>query len=158
MRSKPASMLGSEIAWRKAIASSRARASTIVLVHHRDEPLEQMVAVGRTRARLGMVLHAEHGAAGAGEPLVAAVEQADMGHLDAGGQRLAVHREAMILAGDLDPPGGELLDRLVGAAMAAIELVGPPTQCQSEQLVTEADAEQRQIGIEHAPDRGNRVF
>ena len=39
-------------------------------------------------------------------------------------QRLVVHREAVVLAGDLDPPGREVLHRLVGAAMAAVELVG----------------------------------
>ena len=55
-------------------------------------------------------------------------------------------------------PGGEVLHRLVGAAMAALQLVGLRAQRQRQQLVAEADAEHRHAGLQHAADRRHRVF
>src|SRR5216683_7601128 len=49
------------------------------LFHHRDEPSEEIVAVPRSRARLGMVLHGKDLLPFDAQPLVAAVEQRDMG-------------------------------------------------------------------------------
>src|ERR1700709_1639148 len=118
MASGPAPMM------RRDLMSVRFGICSGLLAHHGDEPVEQMMAVARTRARLGMVLHREGALRGRRAAFVAAVEQADMGDADALGQRLVVHREAVILAGDLDLSGREILHRLIGAAMAEIELVG----------------------------------
>ena len=57
------------------------------------------------------------------------------------------HGEAVVLARDLDPPGREVLDRVVGAAVAEAQLVGLEADGAAEQLVAEADAEDR-----HAAD------
>jgi hypothetical protein len=54
------------------------------------------------------------------------------------------HREAVVLARDLDPPGLEVLDRVVGAAVAERQLVGVEADRAAEQLVAEADPEDRQ--------------
>jgi hypothetical protein len=37
-------------------------------------------------------------------------------------ERFAIDREAVVLAGDLDPAGVEVLDRLLAAAMAELQL------------------------------------
>ena len=39
-------------------------------------------------------------------------------------QRFLIDGEAVVLAGDLDPAGVEIFDRLVAAAMAEFQLVG----------------------------------
>src|ERR1700730_17361411 len=53
------------------------------LGHRVDEALEQVMAVLRAGAGLGMVLHRKHRQVPQLQPLVAAVEQGDMGRLDA---------------------------------------------------------------------------
>ena len=127
-------------------------------LHHLDEPPEQIVAVARARARLGMVLHGKRRPIGAGQPLVRAVEQRHMRHLRSRRQRLRIDGKAVVLAGDLHLAGRQILHRLVGAAMAALHLVGLRPQRQRQQLVAEADAEHRHAGIQHAADRRHRVF
>ena len=105
----------------------------------------------RPRARLGMVLHRERRPVGAGDPLVGAVEQRHMRHLRVRRQRVRIHRETMVLAGDLHLPGRQILHRLVGAAMAALQLVCLRTQRQGQQLMAEADAEHRHAAIKDLP-------
>src|SRR5437660_10054909 len=90
----------------------------LALVDHLDEAVEQVMAVGRARRGLGMVLDREGRLVGAAQALVAAVEQRDVGYLYGLGQRLGDDAEAVILRRDLDLAGGDVLDRLVGAAMA----------------------------------------
>src|SRR5882724_6369049 len=122
------------------------------LFHHRDEAPEEIVAVPRPRARLGVVLHGKDLLARDAQPLVAAVEERDVGRHDAGGQALGHHHEAVILAGDLDAPGFEILDRVVGPAMAARHLRGLAAERQRQQLMAEADAEERRAGPDDVAD------
>ena len=56
-------------------------------------------------------------------------------------KRCAIDGEAVVLAGDLDAAGVEVLHRLVAAAMAELELVGLGADRPAQQLVAEADAE-----------------
>ena len=51
--------------------------------------------------------------------------------------------EAVVLGGDVDPAARQLLDRVVGAAVAEGELEGVEADRPAEQLVAEADAEDR---------------
>ena len=60
-----------------------------------------------------------------------------------------VDREAVVVGGDLDLSGGQILDRLVDATMAELQLVSAEAERTAQQLVTEADAEERVAGIEH---------
>ena len=55
----------------------------------------------------------------------------------------------MVVGGDLDLAGGQILDRLVDAAVAELELVGAEAECAAEQLVAEADAEERVAGVKY---------
>ena len=59
-----------------------------------------------------------------------------------------VNREAVIVRGDLHLAGGQVLDGLVDAAMAELELVGAEAECAAEQLIAEADAEERVAGVQ----------
>src|SRR3546814_4348723 len=56
--------------------------------------------------------------------------------------------EAVVLAGDLDLPGLQVLDRVVGAAVAHVHLLGPGAERQRQHLVAEADAEHRFAAVD----------
>src|SRR5947207_3018489 len=84
----------------------------------------KVMAVLRAGAGLGVVLHREDRLAPDRQAFVRPVEQREMRRRDPFGQAVGIDDEAVVLAGDLDLAGGEVLDRLIGAAMAAVELVG----------------------------------
>jgi len=71
-----------------------------------------------------VILDREGALGGGGDALVGAVEETFVGDYHALRESALVDGETVILAGDLDLAGGEVLYRLVGAAMAAGELVG----------------------------------
>ena len=103
-------------------------------------------------AGLRVVLHAEDRFALDLQALAGAVEQRLVGHGHAGGQAFGIDLEAVVLAGDLDLAGLQVLDRVVGAAMAVMHLAGLRAERQRQHLVAEADAEDRQIEFQHLPD------
>src|SRR3954451_19590069 len=53
----------------------------------------------------------------------------------------SLHREAVVLRGDVDSSGGEILDRVVGAAVPEGQLEGLEAYRAAQQLVAEADPE-----------------
>ena len=57
------------------------------------------------------------------------------------GQGLSQHHEAVVLRGDLDPPGGEVLNRLINSVMSELELGCPAPDGQTQELVSQTDAE-----------------
>ena len=59
------------------------------------------------------------------------------------GQRRRVDREAVVLRGDLDRAGGHVAHRVVRAVVAERHLVGLRAEDDREDLVAEADAEDR---------------
>lgn len=97
----------------------------------------------RTRAGFGMALEAERRPVSAGNTLQRAVEQRAMGRLYMGGKRGFVNRKAMILAADHHPPGVQIDHRVIAAMMAEFHFYGASAAGQPEQLMTEADPEQR---------------
>ena len=86
-----------------------------------------------------------------------AVKQRAVRWFDVIGQRRLIDRETVILAGNHDPPRGEVLYRMVGAVMAKFHLVraGPGSQCQ--QLVTEANPKHRDTFLQEDLYRTNRI-
>src|SRR5712691_9838114 len=54
-----------------------------------------------------------------------------------------VHSEAVVVAGDLDDAGPEVLHGLVHATVAVLHLVGAAAEGEGEQLMSEADTEDR---------------
>ena len=75
-----------------------------------------------------------------------------MRQLDPGRQRRCVDGEVVVLAGDLDGARGEVFDRVVGAVVPERQLDRLGAQGPAEQLVAEADAEDRHLA-EQLADR-----
>ena len=63
-----------------------------------------------------------------------------------------VYREAMILAGNENPAGGEILHRMIRAVMAELHLHGARATREAEQLMPETDSEHRDIGLRKIAD------
>ena len=74
-----------------------------------------------------MVLHAEGGALRRGDALDGAVVEVDVGDLGVG-EAVVLDGEAVVLGGDLDAAGAQVLDRLVAAAVAEFQLEGFPAE------------------------------
>ncbi len=73
-----------------------------------------------------------------------------------GSDRL-VDREAVVLAGDQHVAAGKFLHRVVCAVVAELHLDGSRAAREPEQLMAEADAENRNVGIQEFADCGDRV-
>ena len=70
-----------------------------------------------------------------------------MGDLGPAGQRVGGHGVVVVLAGDLDLPGRQAPHRVVAAVVAEGQLVRcRPPRARGQQLVAEADAEDRHLG------------
>src|SRR3954451_22744172 len=114
-----------------------------------DELVEQPQGVVGAGARLGVVLHTAGGYVEQADPLDGVVVEVHGGQLR--GAELGVDdlarrprdRKAMVLAGDRDPPGPQVLDRMVRAAVAERELERLQAGGARQQLVAEADPEDR---------------
>src|SRR6266849_11131246 len=119
--------------------------------HQLDEPLEQVVRVVRPWRGLGVVLHGEDRQLPMPHALGGAVVEVHVGFDEPGLlHRPGIHAEAVVLRGDLDAPGLEVLHGMVGAVVAELELVGAAPEGQAQDLVAEADAEDRQLADELA--------
>ena len=138
--------------------------------HHQvDEPVEQVPGVMRPGRRLGMELHRERQPVKAFQALDDAVVQAAEGDLhpaELGVGHLVqrcVDREPVIVRGHQHPPGAVIAHRLVDPVVPELQLVRAETQCPAEDLVAEADAEQRDPAGQHGPGelddliRGGRI-
>ena len=125
---------------------------------HVPEAVEEVVGVVRAGGRLGVVLHREGRDVERPQALDDVVVEPDVAHLDAAvavrAVELALDRgldgEAVVVRGDLDAAGGLVEHRLVDAAVSERQLVGAEPERAAEQLVAEADAEERQSVVEHA--------
>ena len=83
-----------------------------------------------------MVLDREGGEIPTAETFERVVVEVHVGELHVlARQRVEVYTEAVVLAGDLDLAGAKVLDRMVGAAMAELELVRRAAQGQAQNLV-----------------------
>ena len=71
------------------------------------------------------------------------VIQVDVGHLEPSGEVLRIHRVAMVLGGDGDPAGGKVLHRMIDPPVAELQLESPDATGQGEDLMAQADAEER---------------
>src|SRR6266498_3417677 len=107
------------------------------------EPLEQVPRVMRARGGLGVILDGEDGKLAVAHALNRAVVQVQMGHFDRVRQAVGIDREAVVLGGDLDLLRGQVHHRLIAAAVAEFELVRLAAKRQGQELMPEADAEDR---------------
>ena len=90
-------------------------------------------------------------------PLVRPVVQVQMGRLHRVSEGIGIRRVAVVLARDLHPPGAQVPHRMVGAVVTELQLERPPPQRQGEDLVPEADPEDRHPADEPA-DLSDRVI
>ena len=90
-----------------------------------------------------MVLNAENRQAFVPQPFERLVIQIDVAGLDVGRKPGRVDGEAMVLSRDLDLAGRLVSNRVVGAAMAELELERLGTERLAEQLMAQADPEDR---------------
>ena len=139
--------------------------------HLREEAVEEVQRVVRPGPRLGVVLDRAGARFAQPQPLDGAVVEVDVGQLGRAEVRAPAdrlvgvervlsarpdHGEAMILGGDLDAPGAQVLDRVVGAAVPEAQLVGVEARRAAQQLVPEADAEDRHAA-DHLAQLGDDV-
>ena len=105
--------------------------------------VEEVQAVVRTGRGLGVILDAEDRQPLVPQPFEGLVVQVDVAGLDVGGQRGGVDGEAVVLRRDLDLAGPLVADRVIGAAVAELELEGLGAERLAEELVAQADPEDR---------------
>src|SRR6478735_9693181 len=123
------------------------RSSRLGMREPRDELVEEAEGVVGPGSRLRVVLDAAGGDVEQADPFDRAVVEVHVGELglaelgldDLAG--LALDREAVVLRRDRDPSGPEVLDRVVGAAVAERQLERLQAGGPGQQLVAEADAE-----------------
>ena len=77
------------------------------------------------------------------------------------GSVVGIDGEAVVLRGDLDLAGRLVADRVIGAAVAELELEGPGAEGLAEELVAQADPEDRDAarlggGPDQRPQGGRR--
>ncbi len=97
----------------------------------------------RTRACLRVALKTKRRDIGTGKALQTAIEERHMGCPEVGWQRCGIHGKTMILAGDQDLAGIEILDRVIGTMMSELHLHGLRTGRQGKELMTKANTEGR---------------
>ncbi len=64
----------------------------------------------------------------------------------AGGKRFGIDAESVVLRGDFDFLGGQVLHGMIGTMMPELQFKVLPAQRQSAKLMTEADAKERARG------------
>ena len=128
--------------------------------HEVDEAVEEVRGVVRAGRGLRVVLHRERRQVERPQTLHDVVVEVDVADHDPAVAAAVVrrdglavegrvHREAVVVRGDLDLAGGAVHHRLVHAAVAVAQLVGAVAERAAEQLVAVADAEERDPAVQH---------
>ena len=108
----------------------------VAAVDHVKEAVEQVAGIVRAGAGLRVVLNRENGLRGVPEAFQGLVVEVDVSGFAPGLlQGLGLDGKSVVLAGDLYPLGKEVLDGLVGSAVAEFELEGGGPEGQAQQLV-----------------------
>src|SRR5690606_33520945 len=92
------------------------------------------------------------------ESLQRAVEQRHMSDTGVGRKGIGIDVEPVILAGDEYTPRVQLLNRMVGAVVAGLHLDRTTADCQTNDLLAKANAEQGNFALDGRFSCLNRVF
>src|SRR5882757_10415483 len=111
----------------------------------------------RAGTGLGMSLKTERRPVGARDALERTVKQRAMRGPQVVRQCGLVHRETMVLTGYENPAGIDFQHRVIGAVMAEFHFHGLRTAGQSQQLMTQANAEHRDVGLEELRNGGDGI-
>src|ERR1041385_3411004 len=104
-----------------------------------------------------MILHAENRLRLVPETFDSLIVKVDAINENVGGQCLRLHGKAMILRRDFNAARSEILDRLIGTAMAEFKFERLAPERLPENLVAEANAENRDAGFDKITDRAHGV-
>src|SRR5262245_22835404 len=114
----------------------------LLRLHGGDELFKKIATILGPRAGLGMVLDGEDRQLAVADALHGAVVQVDVRDLDARGlQPRGIDRVAVVLRGDVDPAGAQVLHRMVAAAVSERQLERARPEGAADDLVAEADPE-----------------
>ena len=136
------------------------QAAPFFSVHEVDEAVEEVGGVVRAGRGLRVVLHRERRQVERLQALDDVVVEVDVADHDPAvaaavvrrdglAVERCVDREAVVVGRDLDLARGAVHDRLVHAAVAVAQLVGAVAERAAEELVAVADAEERDLAVEH---------
>ncbi len=109
--------------------------------HQCQKLSKQILAVVRTGGGFGMILHAEGRQFAVPDAFDRLIVQIDVRDFRVARAATPHPSEAVVLRGDLHLAGAAIQHRLVGAAMAELQLVDFPPQRQAQQLLAQTDAE-----------------
>src|SRR4029079_14819088 len=110
------------------------------------------------RRRLRVELRGEDRQGPVAESLEGSVVQVAERRGDVRGQRARVDREPVILRRERDVSGADVLDRVVRAAMAELQLERARAEREAEELVPQADAEDGLARPDERFDRPDRAL
>src|ERR1700726_2242620 len=111
----------------------------------------------RAGTGFGMSLETERRSVRARDALQRTVEQRAMRGPQVERQRGLVHRETVILRRYQDPAGVDLQHRVIGAVMSEFHFHGLGAASQSEQLMTQANTEHGDVGLEELRNGGDGI-
>src|SRR5260370_36696759 len=111
----------------------------------------------RAGTRFGMALKTERRPVGARNALQRTVEQGAMRGPQVVRQRGLVHRKGVVLTRYQDASGVDLQYRMIGAVMSEFHFHGLGAAGQSEQVMTQADTEHGDVGLEELRNGGDGV-
>src|SRR6185503_16767797 len=100
--------------------------------------VEQVRRIVGAGAGFGVILDGVDGKAAMPEAFDRVVVQVDVRNFTIGGQRVGIDREAVVLRGDLDTSGRQILHRLVSTVMPKRQFVGSATERETHQLMPKA--------------------
>ena len=121
------------------------------VLDHLHEVVKQVMRIVRAGRRFGMILHAEHRLAAMPEAFQRLIVQIDVREIHfVQVQRIRIHREAVIVRRDLHLLGHVVQHRMIRAAVPELELVGLAAERQAENLMAQADAEDRFLADQFA--------
>ena len=118
------------------------------ICHQRDEIVEKRNRVVWTGCSFGMELYAERATLACAQTFNALIVQVDVRYFDVGRKTVGAHGKAVVVRRDLDAASYSIFHRLIAAAMTELEFVRFPTERQPQNLMAEADSEDR-----HAPEK-----
>ena len=113
--------------------------SRALAVYQLTEFFEKVGRIVRPRGSLGVILNTKNRMFFVAHPFNGLIVEVDVCYLDACRQRLGVDRESMVLRRNRYPSTGQVLDRLISAAVTKFQLKLLTAIGQTEKLMTQTN-------------------
>ena len=124
-------------------ARDRFAGTKVRLWHHISKFLKQIVRIARAGGCLGVILNGEDRQAAMANAFKRVIVEVDVRRFDVGGQCRGIDGKTVVLGGDLHLAAPLVAHRMIRASMAELELERGGSQRQTQQLMTQANAEDR---------------